>query len=131
MAKRSFNYDHPAYLVPQITHIDVPATTVAQAGRLAAWTTLIAKSAQISVMAAGTDTVIPTLVFRKINGTSTTVIGSSNLSTNAIGYTTNVLFTNGTYATGDAFVAVKGADATAIFAVGVEWLIQPGSDVTL
>ena len=131
MAKRSMQYDHPAYTVPQVTGIDVPATTVAQAGRVAAWTTMIAKSAQITVITAGTDTVIPTLTFRKINSTSTTVIGTANLSTNSAGYTTNVLFTNSTYAVGDAFLVLKGADATAVFAVGVEWLIQPLSDVTL
>ena len=130
MAKRSMEYAHAAYLVPQVTGIDVPATTVAQVGRVAAWTTMIAKSCQITVLTAGTDTVIPTLTFRKINTTSTTVIGTANLSTNAAGYTTNVLFTNGTFATGDVFVAVKGADATAVFGGGVEWLISPGADVT-
>ena len=130
MATRSMSYDHPAYLTPLVSSADIPATTVAQAGRFAAWTTMIAKAAQVSVMVAGTDTVIPTLVFRKINGTSTTVIGSSNISTNAIGYTTNVLFTNGTFAQGDIFVAVKGADATAVFAVGVEWRVSAGANIT-
>jgi hypothetical protein len=123
-------YAHPAYLVPQMTNADLVATTAFQAGRFAAWATMICKSAQCTVVVAGTDTVIPTITFRKINGTSTTTIGTANMSTQAIGYTTNVLFTNGTYAVGDFFVAVKGADATGVFAVGVEWLIQPGVDVT-
>ena len=131
MAVRSMEYAHPAYLVPQITGIDIPATTVAQAGRVAAWTTMIAKSCQLVVLTAGTDTVIPTVTFRKINSTSTTTIGTANLSTNSAGYTTNVLFTNSTFAQGDVFVAVKGADATAVFGGGVEWLISPGANVTV
>jgi hypothetical protein len=125
-------YAHPAYLVPILTTADCLATTVFQSGRFAAFTTMIAKSAQVTVVTAGTDTVIPTLTFRKIAalGTAITTLGSVNMSTNAAGYTTNVLLT-GTCSAGDAFSVLKGADATAIFSIGVEWLIAPGSNVTV
>lgn len=131
MAKRSMEYAHPAYLVPQITTADVLATTASSSGRFAAWTTMVAKSAQITVVTAGTGTGNATVTFQKIAaaGTAITTFGQVVMSTNAAGYTTNALLT-GTLSAGDAFSVLKGADATGVFSVGIEWLIAPGADVT-
>ena len=132
MAKRSMEYAHSAYLVPQITTADVIATTASSSGRFAAWTSMIAKSAQCTVVTAGTGTGNATITFQRIvaNGTAITTYGSVTMSTNAAGYTTNVLLT-GTLSAGDAFSVLKGADATGVFSVGIEWLIAPGADVTV
>lgn len=132
MAQRSMQYDHPAYLVPHITTADILATTVDNKGRFAAFTTMIAKSAQCTVVIAGTGASNCDLTFRKIvsGGTAITTFGNVNMATNALGYTTNVLLT-GTLSAGDAFSVLKGADATGSFSVGIEWLIAPGANVTV
>jgi len=124
-------YAHPAYLVPHVTTADVLATTASSSGRFAAWTTMVAKSAQITVVTAGTGTGNATVTFQKIAaaGTAITTFGQVVMSTNAAGYTTNALLT-GTLSAGDAFSVLKGADATGVFSVGIEWLIAPGADVT-
>ena len=131
MAKRSMEYAHPAYLVPHVTTADVLANTASSSGRFAAWTTMVAKSAQITVVTAGTGTGNATVTFQKIvaSGTAITTFGQVVMSTNAAGYTTNALLT-GTLSAGDAFSVLKGADATGVFSVGIEWLIAPGADVT-
>lgn len=131
MAKRAFNYDHSAYLTPVMTVADILATTADVKGRFAAHTTMIAKSAQITVVTAGTGASNANLVFRKIvaNGTAITTFADVNLTTNAAGYTTNALLT-GTLSAGDAFSVLKGADAVGVFSCGIEWLIQPGADFT-
>ncbi len=132
MAKRDFNYDHPAYLVPVLTTCDILATTVDVKGRFAAYTTMVAKSAQITVVTAGTGASNANLVFRKIvaGGTAITTFGDVNLTTNAAGYTTNALLT-GTLSAGDAFSVLKGADAVGVFSVGVEWQIPPFAQFTV
>lgn len=137
MAVRNFNYDHPAYLVPVMTTALVEATTVIKAGRFAAFTTMIAKSAQVTVVIAGTGTGavgtgVHTLTFQKIAaaGTAITTFAAIALSTEAAGYTTNVLLT-GTLSRGDAFSVLKGAEATGVSSVGIEWLVNPGADFTV
>lgn len=131
MAKKSMRYDHPAYTVPQLTQADVLATTASSSGRFAAFTTMVAKSAQCTVVLAGTGTGNATITFQKIaaGGTAITTFGAVTMGTQAAGYTTNVLLT-GTLSAGDAFSCLKGADATGIFSVGIEWLISPGADLT-
>jgi hypothetical protein len=131
MATHSMEYDHPAYTVPHLTTADVLATTASSSGRFAAFTTMIPKSAQCTVVTAGTGTGNATITFQKIvaSGTAITTFGSVTMSTNAAGYTTNVALT-GTLSAGDAFSVLKGADATGVFSVGIEWLIAPGASIT-
>ncbi len=130
MAKRSMEYAHAAYLVPQMEGIDVPATTVA-AQRFAAYTAMILKSATFTVVTAGTGTGNATLTLTRQaqGGSALTTYTQITLSTNAAGYTTNVLLT-GTLSAGDVFTVLKGADATGVFAGSIEYLIAPGADVT-
>ena len=137
MAQRSMNYDHPAYTVPHITTADVLATTASSSGRFAAFTTMIAKSAQVAVITAGTGTGagavgVNTMTFQKIatGGTAITTFALTNMTTYAAGYTTNVALT-GTLSAGDAFSVLKGAEATGVYSVGIEWLIAPGANVTV
>lgn len=137
MAKRSMEYAHAAYLTPHMTQADVPATTASSVGRFSAFTTMIAKAAQIAVVTAGTGTGavgvgVATLTFQKIatGGTAITTFAAVAMSTNAAGYTTNVLLT-GTLSAGDAFSVLKGAEATGVWTIGIEWLIAPGADLTV
>ena len=132
MAKRDMRYDHPAYTTPYITTADVLATTASSSGRFAAFTTMIAKSAQCTVITAGTGTGNATITFQKIvaGGTAITTFAQAVMGTQAAGVTTNVLLT-GTLSTGDAFSALKGADATGVFCVGLEWLIPAGAQLTV
>lgn len=131
MAKRDFNYDHPAYLVPVLTTADILATTVDVKGRFAAHTTMIAKAAQITVVVAGTGASVCNLVFRKIvaGGTAISTFADVNMTTNAPGYTTNALLT-GTLSAGDAFSILKGVDAVGVFSIGIEWAIPPFAQFT-
>ena len=131
MAKNSgFNYDHPAYVTPMLTQADVLATTGSISGRFAAFTTMVAKSAQFTVVTAGTGAEVIAVRSIAAAGTAITTLGSVTLGTNAAGYTTNVLLT-GTLGVGDAFSVLKGADAVGIASVGVEWLISPGATTTV
>lgn len=131
MAKRSMSYDHPAYTTPHMTTANILATTVDQTCRFAAFASMILKSAQITVVTAGTGASNCNLVFRRIvaNGTAITTYADINMTTNAAGYTTNALLT-GTLSAGDAFSVLKGADATGAFAIGLEWVVAPGADIT-
>ena len=131
MATRGFSYDAPAYQVPYVTTADILATTADVKGRFAAFTTMVAKAAFISVVVAGTGASNCNLVFQKrsATGTALTTFADINLTTNAIGYTTNILLT-GTLSQNDVFSIVKGADAVGAFAIGVEWNLQNGATVT-
>lgn len=133
MAKRNFNYDHPTYLTPFITTADILATTADTKGRFAAFTSMILKAVQISVITAGTGASNANLVFQRVvsGGTAITTYANVNMTTNAAGFTTNVLATGvNTLSAGDVFSVLKGADAVGVFAVSIEWLIVPGADVT-
>ena len=131
MATRSFQYDSPIYQIPYMTTCDILATTVDVKGRFAAFTTMVAKSAQITVVTAGTGASNCNLVFRKIvaAGTAITTFADVNMTTNAAGYTTNATLT-GTLSQGDAFSVLKGADAVGVFSIGIEWRIPMNAAIT-
>ncbi len=130
MAKRSMEYAHSAYLVPQLVPVDIPATTVAF-DRFAAYASLVLKAAQFTVVTAGTGTGINTLTLTRqaSGGSALTTYTQVSMSTQAAGYTTNVLLT-GTLSAGDVFTTLKGAEATGVIAGSIEYLIAPGADVT-
>ena len=133
MAKVSMGYDHAAYL----SRVHVGAASVAGAsaisGRFAAWAAMTPKSVQVSVITAGTGTGNATVALVKIASGGTAITTHTPLivmSTNAAGYTTNVVCTGGNIAAGDVVYVQNGADATGVFAVGMEFVLVPGADVT-
>ncbi len=130
---KSMSYDHPAYLVPQTAGAEITATTVFRTARFAAFTAAAIKSFQATVITAGTGTGNATVQLEKLaaGGTAISTLGIVTLGTQAAGYTTNVLCTGGTnVAVGDVISWLKGADATGVFAVGLEFVITPGASLT-
>jgi hypothetical protein len=127
-------YDHPAYTSVQTEGAEVPATTASRVGRFAAFTALTMKSITASVITAGTGTGNATVQLEKVaaGGTAISTLAFVVMSTNAAGFTTNVLCTGAgiTCAAGDVISFLKGADATGVFAVAVEFTITPGGSVT-
>jgi hypothetical protein len=125
-------YDHPAYTTVDFSGSTNTAGATATQGRFAAFTTMIAKSLTATVVTAGTGTGNATLTAQKIaaGGTAISTFGQLLMSTNAAGYTTNLLLTNGTISAGDVVSILGGADATGVWACGLELVIAPGASVT-
>lgn len=133
MATTNMSYDHPNYLQPLIIPGLNAAGASAKTCRFAAFTTLLPKSLQATVVVAGTGTGNCTLNVVKIaqGGTAITTLGALvTMSTNAAGYTTNVVCT-GTISAGDDVYVQHGADATGVFTLGLEVRIAPGANVTV
>lgn len=135
MATKTQRYDHPAYLVPQSVTADAGAGAAAVGGKFTAFTTLLLKSATVTVTVDGTTTAAASNDYTfQIRGTATTSVGYvSNLGT-TVAYTpgTNVVLANGTQTMtqGETLVAVRGTDATAQANITYEFLIQPGASIT-
>lgn len=133
MAKQSMAYDHPAYLSRLAFGGLNAAGASATSGRFAAWAAMTPKALQVSVITAGTGTGNATVTLVKIAAGGTAITTHSPLvtmSTNAAGYTTNVVCTGGNIGAGDVVYVQHGADATGVFAVGIELVLVPGADVT-
>lgn len=132
MATENHAYDAPMYNVPIVVPGLNAAGASAKTCRFAAFTTMLPKSLQATVVTAGTGTGNCTLNVVKIaqGGTAITTLGALvTMSTNAAGYTTNVVCT-GTISAGDDVYVQHGADATSVFTLGLELRIAPGANVT-
>ena len=132
MATENHAYDAPMYQVPLVIPGLNAAGASAKTCRFAAFTTLLPKSLQATVVVAGTGTGNCTLNVVKIasGGTAITTLGALiAMSTNAAGFTTNVVCT-GTISQGDDVYVQHGADATSVFTLGLEVRINPGANVT-
>jgi hypothetical protein len=130
---KNMAYDHPAYTVPFAKTGFNTAGATATSLRFAAFTAMIAKSLTGTVVVAGTGTGNATILAQKIaaGGTAITTLGPLVvLGTNALGFTTNVLMTNGAISAGDVVSVLHGADATSVFAVALELVLTPGASVT-
>lgn len=130
MATRNMAYDHPAYTVPVTSSDVVGAGATTTFARFAAYTAMVLKSVQVSVATLGTASSACT-IYKISTNTTTTSLGSYAMSTQPVGYTTNILITaGGTLAQGDSLYVVTGADATARQVVAYELNIVPGASVT-
>ena len=126
MATKNMSYDAPAYQVALPLGFNMTGANAATA-KFAAFTDMMVKSFTIKATTAGTSNDVVTAY--KYSGTDTsthvlTTIGSGNVTG------TNVTGTF-TLARGDAIGIVKGADATAVYAVGVELGVVPRADITV
>lgn len=130
MATKNMAYDHPAYLVP-VTSSDVVGTGATTTfARFAAYTAMVLKSVQVSVATLGTASSACT-IYKISAGTTTTSLGAYAVSTQPVGYTTNILIgAAGTMAQGDSLYIVTGADATARQVAAYELNLVPGANVT-
>lgn len=130
MATKSMRYDHPAYLVPiAASNGEVGGGAVTNYNKFTAYTAMIAKSAQVTVTVAGTATT-NTLTIYHVSGTATTSFATVPLSTNTLGYTTNVSLSDRAIAQGDSLYTASGPDAAGKSAVTYELLVKPGANVT-
>lgn len=134
MATKNMAYDNPSYMA----RVGAPmgeagggATT--QYGKFAAFTAMLAFSAQLTVTTAGTAAGHGFSVI-KISGTATTTLATTTLGTAAAGTTTNVLLTNVTggvaLAQGDIIAALSLADTVGKAAVAYEINVLPLANVT-
>lgn len=124
MATKDYAYDHPEYGVTKF----VGGRINGNAGGFGfcAFQAMQIKSIQASVITAGTAA--DTLVSYKISGTTTTTVAlhTNTAATGSLGNFTSTF----TLAQGDIFNILKGADATAVYALGVEIKVNPFAAVT-
>jgi len=125
MATKDMNYDAPEYNVRKIAGAHISGAS----GRFAvcAYQAMLVKSIQASVITAGTAA--DTLVSYKISGTATTTVAlhTNTAATGGLGNFTSTF----TLAQGDIFQILKGSDATAVYALGVELHAAPFAVVTV
>lgn len=121
---KDYAYDHPEYGVTKF----VGHTLTGASGRVSfcAFQAMQVKSIQASVVTAGTAA--DTIVSYKISGTTTTTV-ALHTNTGATGSLGNFTSTF-TLAQGDVFQLLKGADATAVYSIGVELKVNPFAAVT-
>lgn len=124
MATKDMRYDHPAYQA--VFSYGAHITGSGGALRFAAFTDMLVKSVTMKPTTNGTSN--DTVTAYKLSGTTTTTQVLTTYGS-AAGTATNVVSTF-TLAQGDALSIVKGTDATAVIAVGVELALVPGADVT-
>lgn len=129
MATRSFRYDHPAYLVPQVAGGITEAGNGVLSNRFAAVTDMIAKSAQITVATAGATAGHLVRVL-KLSGTATTTIATATLGTAAAGTTQSLDLNSTALAAGDQLACLNGTDTQGVAAVSYELLFKPGATFT-
>ena len=97
--------------------------------RFAAFTSMIAKSATIVVVTAGTSAG-HTISVSKVSGTTTTGLSTATLGTNAAAYSTNVTLGDAALAQGEVLICRSGTDATGLAIITHELLVTPGANLT-
>lgn len=137
MATKSMAYDHPAYLIRQGESAGEAGGAATTAyGKFAAFTAMLLFAAQVSVTVAGTTTGAASgLAVVRLSGTNTTTLATVTLSTQAVGYTTNVALTTATgglsIVQGDVIYALSLTDATVKAALSFEMALTPGANITV
>lgn len=124
MATKDMAYDHPAYQV--VMPLGFHLTGSGGTGKFAAWSTMLVKSYQVTPFTAGTSNDVVTVY--KLSGTTTTTHAIATFGSGS--QTTQNVVGTFTLAKGDAISIVKGTDATAVLAAGIELAIVPTSVVT-
>lgn len=135
MGTQSLAYDHPAYRVPGCVAFITTAGNGSVGARFTAFADMLIKSAQCTVVTAGTSaTTGHGLTFRSIKGqgTATTSVGSVALNTQTAAVTTNVEFSGSgvSLLRGESITATNGTDATGVVSVTYEYVLQPGAGIT-
>ncbi len=134
MATKNMAYDHAAYITPYVIPGEIAAAVSSKSARFAAFTAMTLKSTNISVITAGGTVNVVQVVRQAAGGTALTTLAlcTNIIGTNVGGYTTNIL-TTGTNAIvqGDIIWAEKGsADGVGVYAIGFEYTVVPGSNIT-
>lgn len=139
---KSQAYDHPAYITPLLVPCFTGGTMASGqvAGRFAAFTSMILKSAQMTVLAAGTNTSTIALVKVAAASTATStivniIVGTAGTAGVQLGTTQGQTISIGlgttTLLAGDAIEFLNGIDLSLQVAVGIEAYLVPGANVTV
>lgn len=140
MTTKSQAYDHPAYEVPVNESFQSTTGNGVISGRFAAFTSLIMKSAQITVAVAGTNTSTVAIIRVTAAGTATSTLGSYIIGTGvvagtsigtSVGQTVNIGLGTTTVLQGDMVGFLNGVDATLVCGVGIEAYVVPGANLTV
>jgi hypothetical protein len=131
MAVRSMQYDHQAYTTPlPIGGFEAGGAASTAYGKFAAFTAMIAKSAQITLTVIGTNATASFNII-KVTGIATTTLATTTVGTTTVGATTNLTLGNTTVIQGDIIQTVTGTvDTASKAAVTYELLVVPGANVT-
>lgn len=130
MANVNFAYDHPVYQQRVSAGLTTTPGNGTVSNRFAAYTDMIARSAQVTVIVAGTSATTGCVItVQKVTGTTTTALATATLGTSAIGTTTNLNLENTALLPGDLLISRNGTDATGASAVTYELSVRPGADV--
>lgn len=128
MAKRSMNYDHPAYVTPYVFSGGSAVGANGVTTKFAAFTAMKIKAVQYSANVAGTSSTTPLLYSKSGTTTATstlTAIASAAVTANDVAIATPI-----SLAKGDQFWCAHGTDATIAVSFAIECLADPGADVT-
>ena len=128
MAVRNFSYDHPAYLAVGNFSGSLLAGASALSQRFVAHANLTLKAVHFTTVTIGTGAATDAKTLFVISQGTATTTTALFTSTAAI-YSTRALATN-TMARGDVAYVTKGTDATEVGAIALEYIINPGADVT-
>jgi hypothetical protein len=132
MATKNMSYDHPAYTaVHGVSLGSIAAGSAAQSQRFVAHAALTLKAVNYAtaVLATGTSIDIKTLfIVRQGTATTTTVI-STNTAVNTV-VNVAVTGTGAAMSAGDYAYLQKGTDGTETGSASLEYVIQPGANVT-
>lgn len=134
MTTKQMAYDNPAYVARYGAGMgEAGGGATTQYGKFAAFTSMLAFAAQLTVTTAGTATGHGFQVV-KISGTATTALGTATLGTSAAGTTQNLLLTNVAggvaLAQGDILAAISLADVVGKAAIAYEVGLSPQANVT-
>lgn len=128
---KNMSYDHPAYTAVHVFGGANAAGANAIQSRFAAVADMIVKSFTATVITQGTGASNATLTLVKILGTTTSSLTPiCTMGTVVAGFSTNVLCTASLVSAGEILFVQGGADATGVWATGIEYLVKPGASVT-
>lgn len=134
MATKSMSYDHPAYrAVLGQSHHCIAGANAVSINRFNAYQRAIIKSVTGTVLTAGTSAGAGNGVIVKAvtaAGATTTAIATISLNTLTSGQAVNVVPSATTLAQGEYLTFTNGTDATGVANVAVEYVLNPGADVT-
>lgn len=130
---KSFNYDHPAYLVRQSETVTLAAGGSVTSYPVVAFAATQAFTASFVVITAGVGATA-TVVVSKQSGATNTVLGTATLGTSVAGTLVQLGLsaTAGgvSLAAGDYIKAVTGADTTVVSAMSIDYQVAPQAVVT-
>lgn len=132
MAIANFAYDHPAYLTRLCAGSQTTPGNTTVSNRFVAYTDMVARSAQVTVIVAGTSaTTGHVITVNRVSGTATTALATATLGTSGTTVSTNLDLGNTALAAGDLLVCRNGTDATGAAAVSYELSIRSGANLNI